>query len=171
MPFEKEKFNAGVEADEETDPKKFIQQLAGKLATSLRQYQKETGRPDFELEKFTINSVVAATNTSEMADADRKDIIKKINTASTAGGDPTQGLEPDMGDNTESSSDDIGDIANDNPEPEIGEAYSGIDEILGMQSEPTDNITKTKPELNAPTMKTNFRTKGNPFTKPKYIPR
>jgi hypothetical protein len=49
MSFEKEPFDAGVEADEETDPKKFIEQLSGKLGQSLRQYTKEQGQPDFEL--------------------------------------------------------------------------------------------------------------------------
>jgi hypothetical protein len=78
-PFDdKEPFDANVEADEDADPKKFIQQLAGKIGQSLRSYTKELGKPDFELEKFVINSVISATNTSEMSDEDQKDIIKKI---------------------------------------------------------------------------------------------
>ena len=78
MPFEKEPFDAGVEADEEEDPKKFIQQLTGKLGQSLRQYTDEQGQPDFELEKFAINSLLSATHTGEMDADDQKDIIKKI---------------------------------------------------------------------------------------------
>ena len=31
-------FDAGVDADEDTDPKKYIQQLTGKLSQSLRKY-------------------------------------------------------------------------------------------------------------------------------------
>lgn len=80
-PFDDTPFDAGVEADEETDPKKFIEQLTGKLGQSLRKYTEEQGQPDFELEKFAINSLISATHTSEMDDEDRKDIIKKINTA------------------------------------------------------------------------------------------
>lgn len=77
-PFEKEPFDAGVEADEETDPKKFIQQLTGKLGQSLRNYTKEQGQPDFELEKFAINSLLSATHTGEMDNEDQKDIINKV---------------------------------------------------------------------------------------------
>jgi hypothetical protein len=77
-PFSDEPFDAGVEADEETDPKKFIQQLTGKLGQSLRKYTEEQGQPDFELEKFAINSLLSATHTAEMDNEDQKDIINKV---------------------------------------------------------------------------------------------
>lgn len=77
-PFDDEPFDAGVEADEETDPKKFIQQLTGKLGQSLRKYTEEQGQPDFELEKFAINSLLSATHTGEMDAKDQKDIISKV---------------------------------------------------------------------------------------------
>jgi hypothetical protein len=80
-PFDNTPFDAGVEADEETDPKKFIEQLTGKLGQSLRKYNDEQGQPDFELEKFAINSLLSATHTSEMDAEDQKDIIKKVKTA------------------------------------------------------------------------------------------
>lgn len=80
-PFDDQPFDAGVEADEQTDPKKFIEQLSGKLGQSLRKYTEEQGQPDFELEKFAINSVISATHTSEMDEEDKNDIIKKINTS------------------------------------------------------------------------------------------
>lgn len=80
-PFDDEPFDAGVEADEDEDPKKYIQQLAGKIGQSLRDYEKELGNPDFELEKFVINSVISATNTSEMDKEDQEDIIKKVETS------------------------------------------------------------------------------------------
>lgn len=80
-PFDDEPFDAGVEADEDEDPKKFIQQLAGKIGQSLRDYEKELTEPDFELEKFVINSVISATNTSEMDKEDQEDIIKKVETS------------------------------------------------------------------------------------------
>jgi hypothetical protein len=54
-PFDdKEPFDAGVEANEETDPKKFIEQLSGKIGQSLRKFTETQGQPDFELEKFAI---------------------------------------------------------------------------------------------------------------------
>jgi hypothetical protein len=80
-PFDDEPFNAGVEADEESDPKKFIEQLTGKLGQSLRKYNEAQGQPDFELEKFAINSLLSATHTSEMDAEDQKDIIKKVKSA------------------------------------------------------------------------------------------
>lgn len=92
-PFDDEPFDAGVEADETTDPKKFIEQLTGKLGQSLRKYNEEQGQPDFELEKFAINSLLSATHTSEMDEEDKNDIIKKVN---TAGNDESQ--DSDMGD-------------------------------------------------------------------------
>jgi hypothetical protein len=80
-PFEDEPFDAGVEADEDSDPKKFIQQLAGKLGTTMRKYSETQGQPDFELEKFAVNSVVSATHTGDMDGQDQNEIIKKIKTA------------------------------------------------------------------------------------------
>ena len=80
-PFDDTPFDAGVEADEESDPKKFIEQLTGKLGQSLRKYNEEQGQPDFELEKFAINSLLSATHTSEMDAEDQKDIISKVKSA------------------------------------------------------------------------------------------
>ena len=37
-------FDPGVEADEEQDPKKFIQQLTGKLSQSLRKYNENINK-------------------------------------------------------------------------------------------------------------------------------
>lgn len=88
-PFDDTPFDAGVEADEEEDPKKFIEQLAGKIATTLRSFTKDEGQPDFELEKYVINSVIAATHTAEMDEEDRKDIVKKIEDSGKGEDEPT----------------------------------------------------------------------------------
>ena len=74
-PFGKEKFDAGVEADEATDPKKYLEQLTGKLAQSLRDYN-ETNQ-DIELNKFIINSLVPAS-VPKMSSEDAQDVIKKV---------------------------------------------------------------------------------------------
>ncbi len=87
-PFDDTPFDAGVEADEETDPVKFIQQLSGKLGTTLRKYTDDKGAPDFDLEKYAINSVISATHTAEMPEDDQKDIIDKIRDAGK--GDTTE---------------------------------------------------------------------------------
>jgi hypothetical protein len=56
-PFDDEPFDAGIEADEDADPKKYIEQLTGKLGQSLRKYNDSKGAPNFELEKFAVNSL------------------------------------------------------------------------------------------------------------------
>lgn len=74
-------FDAGVEADEETDPKRFIQQLTGKLSQSLNSYNNENGEPDTELGKYVLGMLVKQ-GVKGMDDKEKKEIIKKINTAS-----------------------------------------------------------------------------------------
>ena len=106
-PFDDEPFDAGVETDESEDPKKFIQQLAGKLGQSLRSYEGDIGQADLELEKFAINSVLSATNTAEMDEEDQKDIINKVKTTGL-----DNDVEPEGG----------------APEPEGGEPEGGMEE-------------------------------------------
>lgn len=83
-PFDATPFDAGVEASEEEDPEKYIQQLAGKIGTSMRKYNDERGEPDFDLEKYAINSVISASHTSEMDEEDQDDIIRKVKTSGAA---------------------------------------------------------------------------------------
>lgn len=73
-------FNAGVEANEETDPKRFIQQLTGKLSQSLNSYNNENGEPDTELGKYVLGMLVKQ-GVKGMDEKDKKEIIKKINTS------------------------------------------------------------------------------------------
>ena len=87
-----EPFDPGVEADEATDPEKFIQQLAGKLGTSLRKYNDERGEPDLDLEKYAINSVISASHTADMDENDQDDIIKKVKMSGAA---DDEGDEPE----------------------------------------------------------------------------
>lgn len=100
-PFDKEPFDAEVEASEEDDPKKFIQQLSGKLGQSLRKFTDSNG-VDFELEKFAINSLVSASHTARMDKEDKEDIIEKINTSGNQ--DDGEG-EDDFSDNSGDSDD------------------------------------------------------------------
>lgn len=93
-------FDAGVEADEETDPKHYIQQLTGKLSQSLNSYNDENG-PDAGLSKYVASMIIAAAckNLDEKA---KKELIEKINTASSddmgdsEGGDMEE-MPDDMG--------------------------------------------------------------------------
>jgi len=123
-PFDDEPFDAGVEADEATDPKKFIEQLTGKLGQSLRKYTEEQGQPDFDLEKFAINSLLSATHTSEMDEEDKNDIIKKVN---TAGNDDSESSNMDDTNNNPDNADDSNDG--------LGSGDNSNDEFGGNQDE------------------------------------
>jgi len=92
-PFDDEPFDAEVDADEDTDPAKYIQQLSGKLGQSLRQYSEDEGQPDFDLEKFAVNSVLSATHTGEMDKEDQRDIINQVK---GAGNDEEGGGEEEV---------------------------------------------------------------------------
>lgn len=140
-PFDDEPFDAGVEADEKSDPKKYIEQLTGKLGQTLRTYNNEQGQPDFTLEKFVLNSLVSATHTSEMDEEDQNDIINKIKEAgndddnqdnnqddnnSGDSSDDTSGDEfgGDMGDNQADDDQDFGDVNEENEtHPFIGTTH------------------------------------------------
>ena len=69
-------FDAGVGADEDEDPKKFIQQLTGKLSQSLNTYNNEND--DEELSKYVGKMIVKAA-AKGMDDSGRKELIKSIN--------------------------------------------------------------------------------------------
>lgn len=124
-PFDDSPFDAGVEADEVSEPEKYIQQLAGKLGTTLRTYSNDRGKPDFDLEKFAVNSVISATHTAEMDEEDQNDIIAKVKSSGVDGEDDSeggldngeQGVEkPDMG----------GDESDDNED----ELFNELNEVL-----------------------------------------
>lgn len=70
-------FDAGVEADEETDPKRYIQQLAGKLSQSLRAYNSELPSPDIDLNKY-VAGMINKQAIEGMNDKDVKDVLSKI---------------------------------------------------------------------------------------------
>jgi hypothetical protein len=145
-PFDDEPFDAGVEANEEEDPKKFIEQLTGKLGQSLRKYTEEQGQPDFDLEKFAINSLLSATHTSEMDEEDKKDIIKKVN---TAGKDDSEGSNMDDNndnpDNADDSNDGLGSGDDSNDEFGGNQDEEGLEEYQIYENE---NIFLENPKKN-----------------------
>jgi len=167
-PFNDQKFDAGVQADEESDPKKFIQQLTGKLGQSLRKYNDKNGTPDFELEKFVLNSTISATHSGDMSEADREDIVKKLEDSGKGdGGQPADGgeqsNEPKQSDNADDS----------------GELDLGVDDGLSENDE--SFIVKPKklsifaPEESDEAKSVNITEEFNkdmnqPITKPKTKP-
>lgn len=128
-PFDDEPFDAGVEADEIEEPKQYIQQLAGKIGQSLRKYEKEIGDPDFELEKFVVNSVLSATNTGEMDAEDQKDIITKVKTSGLGDGG---GDDVDVNIDTDGGEDVDVNVDEPAPEGDLGaEEEIAVEEGLG----------------------------------------
>jgi hypothetical protein len=75
-------FDAGVEADEDEDPKKYIQQLTGKLSQELGKYNNELGEPDIELSKY-VGGMIVKQVAKNLDDKGRKELIKKINTTNS----------------------------------------------------------------------------------------
>lgn len=70
-------FDAGVEANEETDPKKYIQQLTGKLSQSLRKYNQSLPQPDADLDKYVAGMIVKQA-TDGLSQEDRTEILNKV---------------------------------------------------------------------------------------------
>lgn len=81
-------FDAGVEADENTDPKKFIQQLTGKLSQSLRKYNQSLPQPDADLDKYVAGMIIKQA-IEGLPQEDVTEILDKVNN----GEEPQQ---PDM---------------------------------------------------------------------------
>lgn len=75
-------FDAGVEADEENDPKRYIQQLAGKLSQSLRSYNEELPSPDTDLNKYVMG-MVNKQALKGMSNKDVTDVLSKIKSDET----------------------------------------------------------------------------------------
>ncbi len=129
-PFDDEPFDAGVKADEDVDPKKYIEQLSGKLGQSLRQYTEDKGQPDFDLEKFAINSVISATHTAEMDEQDQKDIIEKVKTSGDDG-DEEETFDSEKSDDMEDiDSFDGEDSGNGGEEEELDFSDDGLEENM-----------------------------------------
>lgn len=95
-PYEAD-FDAGVEADEESDPKTFIQQLTGKLCQSLRKYNENQPQPDEDLNKYVAGMVVAQA-VKNMSPDDANEVMTKIKDESAENMDANDGQENAMQD-------------------------------------------------------------------------
>ena len=78
-------FDAGVDADENTDPKKYIQQLTGKLSQSLRKYNESLPKPETDLCKYVAGMILKQT-TDGLTDGEKKEIIDKVNGGNSESG-------------------------------------------------------------------------------------
>ena len=70
-------FDAGVEADEEQDPKKYIQQLTGKLSQTLQKFTDNNGQPDVDLNKY-VAGMITKQAMKGLSEEDAQEIIDKV---------------------------------------------------------------------------------------------
>lgn len=89
-------FDAGVDADEESDPKKFIQQLTGKLSQSLRKYNEGLPQPDADLNKYVAGMIVKQC-IEGLGQDDVQGILDKIKTDDEGGEPQSQPIEQNIG--------------------------------------------------------------------------
>lgn len=80
------------------DPVKVIQKLTGKLAQKLRDAEEQLTDKDI---KYTLNSIISATDINKLSDEDKTDVMNKIEDKDEEVGDETPTEEPmaenDMG--------------------------------------------------------------------------
>lgn len=88
-------FDAGVDANEESDPKRYIQQLTGKLSQSLRKYNEGLPQPDADLNKYVAGMIVKQC-IEGLTPEDTQDILDKVKTDETPGEDGQEGAELGM---------------------------------------------------------------------------
>ena len=150
-------FDAGVDADENSDPKKYIQQLTGKLSQSLRKYNENLPQPEADLCKYVAGMILKQT-TEGLTDGDKKEIMDKVN----GGGDTN---DTDDNENDMSSMDDPNMMGNDMGEqPPMMEGInhrSLVNEIFQELTQKRDNYDNISQR---PLKNIGFRKK--PFTAP-----
>ncbi len=155
-------FDAGVEADEDEDPKKYIQQLTGKLSQELGKYNNELGEPDEELSKY-VGGMIVKQVSKFLNDEDKKELIKKIKTTDSVDDEDEDMLdEPEMDDNSDESNDlELESYILDKKGlNKIFESLGLNGEILGIEKNNSNvNLKKEKNKVN----KTN-----KPFSSPKF---
>lgn len=138
-------FDAGVEADEEQDPKRYIQQLTGKLSQSLRKYNQSLPQPDADLGKYVAGMIVKQA-IEGLSQEDTTDILDKLNS-----GEPMEEPQDQQ-------------VPQDMPMPQQDVPMDG-----GMEQQPMESITRpgiSKDEEDLEPQKKNIRRgyKNSPFT-------
>ena len=133
-------FDAGVDADENEDPKKYIQQLTGKLSQTLRNYNENLPKPDVDLNKY-VAGMINKQATNGLNDNDIKEIMDKLNS------DEKMSIE-----------DDSEDLAN--------ESINRIQKIDELFQQLTTDDEKVNDIQDKPIKDISFRKK--PFTSPVF---
>lgn len=150
-------FDAGVEADEQQDPEKYIQQLTGKLSQTLRDYNHSLQQPDTDLNKYVAGMIVKQA-IEGLSEDDAKEIVDKLNSGedfemdgdnndfnSDNNGDGMpmdNGMNDDMGNNM---GDDMPPMNNNNPQNQMESFKRGLHELTvkpGVDSNKSDQPKK-----------------------------
>lgn len=149
-------FDAGVEANEETDPKKYIQQLTGKLSQSLRSYNENLPQPDADLDKYVAGMIIKQA-IEGLSPEDTNEILDKVKNDGEE--TPTENAQDEM------------------PQQQGNEMDDGIGDDMGMQ----ESVNKQKideifnqvmqdksdaDDMQKPVKNIGYRKK--PFTSPRF---
>lgn len=160
-------FDAGVEADENNDPKRYIQQLAGKLSQSLRKYNEGLPNPDTDLNKYVAGMANDAAVEGLNPD-DVEEIISKIKSDENSDDNNQENPQndeniPPMDDNQDMNQmSDMPPMENKKSKKIIENIETCIDEIVN------DIISGKKDKINndSISVKKSFKTK--PYTSPMF---
>ena len=163
-----EHFDAGVEADENSDPKRYIQQLAGKLSQSLRKYNEGLPNPDVDLNKYVAGMANDAA-VEGLSPEDVEEIINKIKSDENSDSEnqetPQDNVDtPPMDNNQDmSQSPEMPPMENKKSTKKLTENLeSYIDEIVNdIISQKPNNVNNDKIKVNK-----SFKTK--PYTSPMF---
>ena len=150
--FSDDEFDAGVDANSDVDPKKYIQQLSGKLSQELRSYNQEQETPDTDLNKYVAGMVIPQA-TKSMTDDDKKEVIKKIQKGIT---DDEEYVDSNDTDDSEPNNEyDGSDSENQIPMESKNYLNSIINEIIGSVINKEKNSRDNKEIRNKKIKKTN----------------
>lgn len=162
-------FDAGVEADEDKDPKKFIQQLTGKLSQSLRKFNEDNGQPDVDLNKYVAGMIVKQAMEGLSQD-DADEILDKVKSDEDFSTEDGQSDNSQMTDDQQSIQNDNND-GNDNqntfqqPNESVNRFHNKIDEIVNNILHQTNDKEEKHPYQKTNDKKS-FRKK--PFSSPNF---
>lgn len=164
-------FDAGVEADEEQDPKKFIQQLTGKLSQSLQKYNDNNGQPDVDLNKY-VAGMITKQAMKGLSEEDAEEIIDKVKAdedfSMDDGGNEQQPQDSQMGDNMQQQGQDMMPQDDMQQQPPMNENFfkrqrgKQIREIVnGVLGNHEEDTPRQQPKYGSDTYRTSAYTSPN----------
>lgn len=153
-------FDAGVEANEETDPKKYIQQLTGKLSQSLRSYNENLPQPDADLGKYVAGMIIKQA-VKGLSPEDTNEILNKVKSDDTEENDSIpeetpQQEQPPMDDGMNDMSNNMGESVDKTNKQKIDEIFNQVmqdNEEPNTMQNPITNIGYKKKPFTSPSFK------------------